>query len=67
MCLEIILISLNSCVITGENFGRTLRRTEIAEIPLGATCPKVGNKQVKSTRGTRDGISLEAPKIGGPI
>lgn len=38
-----------ACVIAGENFGRTLRRTEITGAPFQATCPKVGNKQVKST------------------
>lgn len=59
-------LTSDSCVITGENFGRTLCRTKIAEIPLRATCPKVGNKQVKSTR-VLEGISLKALKIGRPV
>lgn len=41
-------LTLFAYVITGENFGRTLRR-KITEAPF-QTCPKVGNKQVKSTR-----------------
>jgi len=42
-------LTLFAYVITGENFGHTLRRTKITEA-LFQTCPKVGNKQVKSTR-----------------
>jgi len=50
-CLDYTYLARFACVITGENFGRTLRRTEITEAPFQATCPKVGNKQVKSTTG----------------
>lgn len=45
------------CNHTGENFGRTLRRSEIMVVSLRAMCPKVGNKRVKKVQ-TLDDIYI---------